>query len=210
VTLTFTFTTTLGVTLTVSTASFEVKNTCKIGVLLPRLGHGSAVDLPVRAIRQMVELLALGHTGPYNGVTISFWLQSKAVKFSVVYIYTSDSLASTLADLKRARKVDGIRLVVGPYDNEHADAIADWIASEMPKSFAVSPNAQLAALDNDVARFHNSYRLRSSTATVVRSTIQSLVNRMWTTIALVQDKTSEPLPELFYQEARLAGITILR
>lgn len=206
--LVFSLNTTAGLTLNATTQLFSVSNTAQIGVLLPKLAHGSQVDLPVRALKQMVEMITKGHTGPYDGNTISFWIHRFGVRFNVHYIHVANSVSETIHALRTARHEHGLRLIVGPYDDQHAEAIGDWIAAEMPMSYAFSPNAQSSVLE-DVSRFRNLYRLRTTATTQVSVLIQALAARQWTKIAIIQDKSAYALPEIFYQEARLQGITIL-
>ena len=205
--LVFTIVTNDNVTLTATTQTFTVERVIPLGVLLPGKAHGSPVDLPIRAIKQVVEIVARG--ADYDNQPVSFYhIGPVGLRYEVFYIYTEEHAPETLHAMKKARDTHGIRLFLGPYDDEHAEAICDWIAAEMPKSYSFSPMAVDSALE-DAPRFFNSYRMKSSTNTDLRALVEVMAARSWMQIAIVQDKSVDPLPEIFYAALRGMHIAIL-
>lgn len=204
-TLVFALTTTAGLTISETTDPFIVTRTVPIAVMVPATAHGSPIELPVRAIKQMVEVISRG--AEYDG-PISYWIGTADLQFEVHYVYTYESSQETIQHLTSTVNSKGVRQVIGPYDDQHAEEICDWIAANMPWSYSFSPNAVSSSLE-DAERFFNSYRLRSSKSTDVVALVEVMAARQWNKISIVQDKSVNPLPELFYSELRKRGITVL-
>lgn len=202
-----TITTSDGDIIIVATENVSIANEVPVGILIPERATSNPVDLPHAAVKQFTEMVTKGSN--YEGLEYTpGYLTPFGGKLIPYYIYTVPSAKITIDRMKAARLAHGIRHWVGPYNNENAEAIGDWIATETPEAVAFSPNAVSLNLE-DTTRFHNSFRMRTSFRVQLAATGSVLSARKWNRIAILQDKSVSPLSEEFYVALRSKGISIL-
>lgn len=206
-TVTVTIVTSNGTVLTATTQPFEASGTFRYGFLMPKFAHGQATELPTRLIKEVAELWSHGYGA--GGQQFNNWQgHLHGFKFDFTYITTDGTAADAVARMRKARDEHGVVGFIGPYDNTNAQEICDWLAVEMPTAIAISPLASDPALE-DIERFKNCWRLQNGQGQELSAFVIACANRGWTQIAVVQDRTTQPLGETFYSTAATHGIKIL-
>jgi hypothetical protein len=146
--------------------------------MLPEEASGNPLDLPYRAIRMAIEQPVVGIDGRLNFLQFG---SKVGYRYETFYVNTAGTPQQAVQAISTVFRDHGVRHFVGPFRNQHATTIGDWLAREMSDFPSVNFQADTSDLEDPV-RFPNLVRLAFTQSMAYRALIQAFKARRWTRI----------------------------
>eukprot|EP00055_Hartaetosiga_balthica_P016075 m.99782 g.99782 ORF g.99782 m.99782 type:complete len:1901 (+) comp9033_c2_seq1:508-6210(+) len=204
VALKFTLTSTNGIMDIAHTIPFSVQANIPLGIMLPYEDSSSPFTIDNRALQMFIQQPVDGYQGLGPSSRLFGHTDSN---YEMHFIDTRGAELEVLAKLDSAKQQYRIRQFVGPFKDDNAEAIAQWLSHSASYGCHGSFFSGSQPL-GDRQRFPNLWRVGYSSEMYFKALVTSMKNKKWNQIVLLHNTGYSTFDANFYSNLRSENINV--